>query len=115
MTPTTPIKWPKGNPVMTEMVDNTSRIRLERDAIDAIDAHIIELLTQRARVSSGIQKIRTDSGGPRTVFTREMEILGRYRDGLGEHGTQIAMSVLKLCRGAGALQPAAARSAGAPS
>jgi chorismate mutase len=56
------------------MVDSTSRIRQERDAIDALDAHIIELLTQRARVSSGIQKLRTDASGPRTVFTREMEI-----------------------------------------
>ncbi|CAM5564610.1 hypothetical protein GCM10010256_73380 [Streptomyces coeruleorubidus] len=100
---------------MTEMVDSTSRIRQERDAIDALDAHIIELLTQRARVSSGIQKLRTDAGGPRTVFTREMEILARYRDGLGECGTQIAMSVLKLCRGAGTLQPAAAQSGGAAS
>jgi hypothetical protein len=39
----------------------------------------------------------------------------RYRDGLCERGTQIAMSVLKLCRGAGTLQPAAAQSGGAAS
>ncbi|MER5830847.1 chorismate mutase [Streptomyces sp. NPDC002130] len=100
---------------MTETVDSTSRIQKERDAIDAIDAHIIELLNRRAHVSSGIQKMRTDAGGPRTVFTREMEILARYRDGLGECGTQIATSVLKLCRGVGTLQPTVARPEGAAS
>jgi chorismate mutase len=100
---------------MTETADNASRIDQERQAIDTLDAHIIELLAQRARVSSGIQKIRTDAGGPRTVFTREMEILARYRDGLGECGAQIAMNVLKLCRGAGTLQPVAARREGVTS
>ncbi|EDY54667.1 MULTISPECIES: hypothetical protein [Streptomyces] len=48
----------------------------------------------------GLQKIRTESAG-RAVFTREMEMLARYRDGLGECGAQIAMHVRKLCRGAG--------------
>ncbi|MFF4056168.1 chorismate mutase [Streptomyces sp. NPDC001668] len=100
---------------MTETADSASRIDQERKAIDTLDARIIELLAQRAQVSSGIQKMRTDAGGPRTVFTREMEILARYRDGLGECGAQIAMNVLKLCRGAGTLQPVAARTGGVTS
>ncbi|MFF5569302.1 chorismate mutase [Streptomyces luteogriseus] len=94
---------------MTETADNASRISQDRKAIDTLDARIIELFTQRSRVPSLIQKIRTDAGGPRTVFSREMEILARYREGLGECGAQIA---LILRRGDGALQPVAARPGG---
>ncbi|MFH8993205.1 chorismate mutase [Streptomyces sp. NPDC017940] len=90
---------------MTEIIEHTTQIEESRTTIDSLDTHIIKLLTRRAEISAAIQKIRTGSGGPRTVFTREMDILAHYRRGLGEHGTHIAMDVLKLCRGAGTLQP----------
>ncbi|MFK0259464.1 chorismate mutase [Streptomyces sp. NPDC090445] len=76
------------------------RIEGDRRAIDGLDARIIELLTQRARISDRIQRSRISSGGPRTVLAREAKVLSRYQDGLGPTGTPIAMSVLKLCRGA---------------
>ena len=32
-------------------------------------------------------------------LSREMEILGHYRDALGKPGTALAMTLLELCRG----------------
>ncbi|MFD7165230.1 chorismate mutase [Streptomyces violascens] len=79
-------------------MDNT--IEGDRREIDGLDARIIELLGQRARVSARIQRSRTSAGGPRTVLAREAEILARYQQGLGTTGTPLALNVLKLCRGA---------------
>ncbi|MFF1511199.1 chorismate mutase [Streptomyces sp. NPDC058326] len=86
----------------------------DRVAIDALDGEIIDLLARRAAISARIQQSRIDTGGPRTELSREMDILARYRDGLGSYGTQVAMSILKLCRGAGPqeLEATAAATAG---
>ncbi|MFD3336389.1 chorismate mutase [Streptomyces sp. NPDC058700] len=86
---------------MTETTGSATGIDQERLAIDELDGHIIELLARRARISDRIQRSRMGSGGPRTELNREMDVLAHYRDGLGPYGTQVAMSVLKLCRGAG--------------
>ncbi|MFD3991435.1 chorismate mutase [Streptomyces sp. NPDC058548] len=85
---------------MTETSESTVGIAQDRVAIDALDGQIIELLARRSRISARIQQGRMSSGGPRTELSREMDVLARYRDGLGPFGTQVAMSVLKLCRGA---------------
>ncbi|GHI86258.1 chorismate mutase [Streptomyces xanthophaeus] len=79
--------------------DVRDRIEGDRRTIDGLDARIIELLTQRARISDRIQRNRIGSGGTRTVLAREAEVLGRYQEVLGPRGTPIAMSVLRLCRG----------------
>ncbi|MFG2712107.1 chorismate mutase [Streptomyces goshikiensis] len=86
---------------MTQKETRTMHHAIEGDRreIDGLDARIIELLGQRARVSARIQRNRVSAGGPRTVLAREAEVLGRYQDGLGATGTPIAMNVLKLCRG----------------
>ncbi|MFC9242586.1 chorismate mutase [Streptomyces sp. NPDC057136] len=84
---------------MADAIDVTSRIEEDREKIDGLDVRIIELLVQRARISARIQQSRINSGGPRMVFSREIDILARYRDGLGADGTKMAMNVLKLCRG----------------
>jgi chorismate mutase len=76
------------------------QIAHDRDEIDQIDLQIIELLESRIQVSLRIQANRAQSGGPRTVFSREMAILERYQTRLGGTGTTIAMNVLTLCRGA---------------
>ncbi|MFE9132841.1 chorismate mutase [Streptomyces sp. NPDC007355] len=86
---------------MTETSHSTAGIDQERVAIDGLDGHIIELLARRARISARIQQSRMNAGGPRTELSREMDVLARYRNGLGPYGTQVAMSILKLCRGAG--------------
>jgi chorismate mutase len=70
-----------------------------RERIDALDDRIIGLIQERMAVSAVIQQARIRSGGRRVNLSREMEILGHYRDALGKPGTALAMTLLELCRG----------------
>ncbi|MFE7975359.1 chorismate mutase [Streptomyces shenzhenensis] len=70
-----------------------------RERIDALDDRIIGLVQERMAVSAVIQEARIASGGRRVNLSREMEILGRYRQELGKPGTALAMTLLELCRG----------------
>ncbi|CAM5452612.1 MULTISPECIES: chorismate mutase [Streptomyces] len=70
-----------------------------RDRIDALDDRIIGLVQERMAVSAVVQQTRIASGGRRVHLSREMEILGRYRDALGKPGTALAMTLLELSRG----------------
>ncbi|MET9125970.1 chorismate mutase [Streptomyces sp. NPDC004528] len=70
-----------------------------RDRVDALDDRIIGLVQERMAVSAVIQQARMESGGRRVNLSREMEVLGRYRDALGKPGTSLAMTLLELCRG----------------
>ncbi|MER6124011.1 chorismate mutase [Streptomyces sp. NPDC001795] len=70
-----------------------------RERIDALDDRIIGLIQERMAVSALIQEARIASGGRRVNLSREMEVLGRYRDALGKPGTALAMTLLELCRG----------------
>ncbi|WP_393059982.1 chorismate mutase [Streptomyces sp. LN549] len=70
-----------------------------RGRIDALDDRIIGLVQERMAVSTVIQEARITSGGRRVSLSREMEILGQYRDALGKPGTSLAMTLLELCRG----------------
>ncbi|MFI9648483.1 chorismate mutase [Streptomyces sp. NPDC052040] len=70
-----------------------------RERIDALDDRIIGLVQERMAVSAGIQQARIASGGRRVNLSREMEILGHYREALGKPGTALAMTLLELCRG----------------
>ena len=70
-----------------------------RDRIDALDDRIIGLVQERMAVSAVVQQTRIASGGRRVHLSREMEILGRYRDALGRPGTSLAMTLLELSRG----------------
>ncbi|MFB7912342.1 chorismate mutase [Streptomyces sp. NPDC056061] len=70
-----------------------------RSRIDALDDRIIGLVQERMAVSAVIQEARITSGGRRINLSREMEILGQYRDALGKPGTALAMTLLELCRG----------------
>jgi chorismate mutase len=70
-----------------------------RERIDALDDRIIGLIQERMAVSAVVQETRIASGGRRVHLSREMEILGRYRDTLGKPGTSLAMTLLELCRG----------------
>ncbi|MFD4791428.1 chorismate mutase [Streptomyces sp. NPDC058459] len=72
-----------------------------RERIDALDDRIIGLVQERMAVSAVVQRTRITSGGRRVSLSREMEILGRYRDALGKPGTALAMTLLELCRGRG--------------
>ncbi|MEU6364717.1 chorismate mutase [Streptomyces sp. NPDC046931] len=70
-----------------------------RARIDALDDRIIGLIQERMAVSAVIQEARITSGGRRVNLSREMEILGHYREALGKPGTALAMTLLELCRG----------------
>ncbi|MFH8795461.1 chorismate mutase [Streptomyces sp. NPDC017941] len=70
-----------------------------RERIDALDDRIIGLVQERMAVSAVVQEARIGSGGRRVHLAREMEILSHYRDALGKPGTQLAMTLLELCRG----------------
>ncbi|GAA1302003.1 chorismate mutase [Streptomyces sanglieri] len=70
-----------------------------RARIDTLDDRIIGLVQERMAVSAVIQEARITSGGRRISLSREMEILGLYRDALGRPGTSLAMTLLELCRG----------------
>ena len=70
-----------------------------RDQIDAMDAAIIRLVAERARLSQRIQTARMNAGGTRVELGRERVILDGYRAGLGPDGPQLADAVLQVCRG----------------
>ncbi|MFI1398881.1 chorismate mutase [Streptomyces sp. NPDC020681] len=70
-----------------------------RERIDALDDRIIGLVQERMAVSAVIQEARISSGGRRVNLSREMEVLGHFRDALGKPGTTLAMTLLELCRG----------------
>ncbi|MFF1451912.1 chorismate mutase [Streptomyces sp. NPDC058274] len=70
-----------------------------RERIDALDDRIIGLVQERMAVSAVIQEARMSSGGRRVNLSREMEILGHFRDALGKPGTSLAMTLLELSRG----------------
>lgn len=70
-----------------------------RERLDAIDAAIIELLTQRRHVSKQVQALRVSAGGSRVEHSRENAIIRRWSDALGESGVELAMAVLTHCRG----------------
>ncbi|MFF4956623.1 chorismate mutase [Streptomyces sp. NPDC001222] len=70
-----------------------------RERIDALDDRIIGLIQERMAVSAVIQEARITSGGRRVNLSREMEVLGHYREALGKPGTGLAMTLLELCRG----------------
>jgi chorismate mutase len=70
-----------------------------RERIDALDDRIIGLIQERMATSAVVQQARIASGGRRVHLSREMEILGRYREALGRPGTALALTLLELCRG----------------
>ncbi|MFF0446280.1 chorismate mutase [Streptomyces sp. NPDC004609] len=70
-----------------------------RERIDALDDRIIGLVQERMAISAVVQEARISSGGRRVSLSREMEVLGHYRDALGKPGTSLAMTLLELCRG----------------
>ncbi|NLU72375.1 chorismate mutase [Streptomyces sp. HNM0575] len=66
--------------------------------VDDLDARIITLVQERRTVLAGIRQTRVEAGG-HGGLAREMEVLDRYRKELGRPGTQLAMTLLALCRG----------------
>lgn len=70
-----------------------------RARIDDLDRRIITLITERVALSQEVQRTRIAAGGRRVQLTREMDVIGRYREALDKPGTEVAMALLELCRG----------------
>ncbi|HZC71904.1 MAG TPA: chorismate mutase [Jatrophihabitans sp.] len=70
-----------------------------RAQIDALDAAIVLLVAERAKLSTRIQTARMNAGGTRVELGRERVILESYRAALGPHGPALADAVLQVCRG----------------
>ncbi|MFJ4711129.1 chorismate mutase [Streptomyces sp. NPDC088785] len=98
---TSPPRTETGVPPMTATHDTATAglIAGARERIDALDDRIIGLVQERMAVSAVVQEARITSGGRRVNLSREMEILGRYREALGRPGTALAMTLLELSRG----------------
>lgn len=75
------------------------RIAALRDAIDACDAEIIELVRRRLAVSREIGAVRAATGGTRLSLAREAEVLHRFRSALGPDGAALGMLLLRQGRG----------------
>ena len=90
--------------------DPEALIAGERVRIDQLDTRILGLVRDRMEISENIQRIRVESGGRRVHLSREMEILDHYSTELGRSGRDLAMTLLSLCRGHGAVSGERSRS-----
>lgn len=70
-----------------------------REQIDEVDAELIGIVQRRIALSKQIQAVRMANGGRRREHSRELKIVNAYVEGLGRGGSQIALSLLELCRG----------------
>jgi chorismate mutase len=75
-------------------------IPMLRTQIDAMDAAIIRLVSERTLLSKRVQAARITAGGTRVELGRERMILDSYRSGLGTDGPQLAEAILRVGRGA---------------
>ena len=74
-------------------------IPANRKRIDELDSEIIRLILERRELSRQVQAARLATGGVRVELNREAEILGTYRDALGQDGVTLASALLRACRG----------------
>ena len=70
-----------------------------RERINDIDAEIIRLWKERSQVSKEVGRVRMAAGGTRLSLARERQICERFRQELGEDGTQLALLLLRAGRG----------------
>jgi chorismate mutase len=99
MTASSDLIGDQANPLGVPQVDQPEHIPVLRSQIDALDAAIVRLIAERARLSRRIQAARIASGGVRVELGRERTVLESYRQGLGDSGAGLADAVLRACRG----------------
>lgn len=76
--------------------EEISALRVE---IDQIDDQILESIKRRTALSRRIGQVRMSQGLPRTVHSREIEVLARFAELGAEEGQQLGMLLLQLGRG----------------
>ena len=77
----------------------TATISRLRTQIDDVDAELVSVVQRRIALSKEIQAVRMAHGGRRREHSRELKIVATYVDGLGRGGSQLALTLLELCRG----------------
>lgn len=70
-----------------------------REQIDAVDAEVVDVVLRRIALSKQIQAVRMAHGGRRREHSRELKVVNTYVEGLGRGGSQLALTLLELCRG----------------
>ncbi len=70
-----------------------------REQIDEVDAELVGIVQRRIALSKQIQAVRMAHGGRRREHSRELKIVNTYVEGLGRGGSQLALTLLELCRG----------------
>jgi chorismate mutase len=70
-----------------------------REQIDEVDAELVSIVQRRVALSKQIQAVRMAHGGRRREHSRELKIVNTYVEGLGRGGSQLALTLLELCRG----------------
>jgi len=79
--------------------DTASAITRLREQIDEVDAELVSIVQRRVALSKEIQAIRMAHGGRRREHSRELKIVAAYVEGLGREGSQLALTLLEICRG----------------
>ncbi|MGL6235747.1 MAG: chorismate mutase [Segniliparus sp.] len=77
----------------------TEEISALRVEIDELDDTILEAIKRRTALSRRIGQVRMSQGQPRTVHSREIEVLSRFNELGVEEGQQLGMLLLQLGRG----------------
>ena len=85
--------------VAGEVDEAAAEISRLRDQIDEVDAELVSVVQRRIALSKQIQAVRVAHGGRRREHSRELKIVSTYVDGLGRGGSQLALTLLELCRG----------------
>jgi chorismate mutase len=70
-----------------------------REQIDEVDAELVGIVLRRIALSKQIQGVRMAHGGRRREHSRELKVVNTYVEGLGRGGSQLALTLLELCRG----------------
>jgi chorismate mutase len=70
-----------------------------REQIDAVDAEVVDVVLRRIALSKQIQAVRMAHGGRRREHSRELKVVNTYVERLGRGGSQLALTLLELCRG----------------
>ncbi len=83
---------PETDPALAEII-------ALREQIDEVDAELVGIVQRRIALSKQIQAVRMAHGGRRREHSRELKIVNTYVEGLGRGGSQLALTLLELCRG----------------
>ena len=79
--------------------DPVTSVAEGRDVVDALDADIRRLVLARRDVSRRIQALRRLEGRPGIQHSRENEVMAGYAAELSRPGVELALLVLRICRG----------------